>query len=52
MGNKESTLFLIIDYFYLEKGMCTVFWQKNLIPSIKHGGGSIMAWVAALASCH
>ena len=28
----------------------TVFQHKNFIPSVKHGGGSIMVWVCCAAS--
>ncbi len=28
----------------------TAFQLKNIIPSVKHGGGSIMAWICFAAS--
>ncbi len=28
----------------------TAFQHKNLIPSVKHGGASIMAWACSAAS--
>ncbi len=36
--------------YYVWRKEHTVFQFKNLIPSVKHGGGSIMAWACVAAS--
>ncbi len=36
--------------YYVQRKEHTAFQVKNLIPSVKHGGGSIMAWACFAAS--
>ncbi len=36
--------------YYVRRKEHTAFQLKNLIPSVKHGGGSIMAWACFAAS--
>jgi len=36
--------------YYVQRKEHTAFQLKNLIPSVKHGGGSIMAWACLAAS--
>ncbi len=36
--------------YYVRRKEHTAFQLKNLIPSVKHGGGSIMAWDCFAAS--
>ncbi len=36
--------------YYVRRKEHTAFQLKNLIPSVKHGGGSIMAWPCFAAS--
>ncbi len=43
--------------YYVQRKEHTAFQLKNLIPSVKHGGGSIMAWacfccILARTACH
>ncbi len=36
--------------YYVRRKEHTAFQLKNLIPSVKHGGGSIVAWARFAAS--
>ncbi len=36
--------------YYVQRKEHTASQLKNLIPSVKHGGGSIMAWACFAAS--
>ncbi len=36
--------------YYVQRKEHTAFQLKNLIPSVKHGGGSIMVWACFAAS--
>ncbi len=36
--------------YYVRRKEHTAFQLKNLIPSVKHGGGSIMVWACFAAS--
>ncbi len=36
--------------YYVGRKEHTAFQLKNLVPSVKHGGGSIMAWACFAAS--
>ncbi len=36
--------------YYVWRKEYTAFQFKKLIPSVKHGGGSIMAWACSAAS--
>ncbi len=36
---------------YVRRNEHTALQLKNLIPSVKHGGGSVMDWACFTASC-
>ncbi len=49
MNETKIELMGLMRSYYVWRKEHTSFQLKNLLPSVKHGGGSIMAW-ACLAS--